>query len=840
MKNQTSETDDEKKEDKVNIKDIFDPNEITETSQGYKTICPDCGLQGGRTEGFILFPDSNMAYCHSSGKHFTLLEAYALKKKIIKCLDGRDTGDKSTKVLGGELFTLSLDEFKNEYGTDTYNKLIKQLNIRKSIELPGNNRYLSDFSDEIGDVYKTRNVLFYRGALGKIYEIHRYPAQTPDGTEYRDGGFREVTANRFISLAEMFVKPWTTIFTKSGTSMTVNKSMTNTMAGQALDSPNFQNKIPTVVRLFDIQIPALEKGKLTFPKKGYDKRFESWLPYNAPQIKENMFTVEEAKDVINKIFEEFCFASEKDRIHAIAAFLTPFLRGLFPKFSTRTPVFIYMANRERAGKDYCAGCSGMLYEGVNVEHPAISNDEKNSNSNEEIRKKITACMIQGRKRFHSANNKGLLNNSVLEGVTTAEKWEDRELGHTRNVTLDNEMDFSLSGNLGIRLTPDLANRARIVNLHLVDEDANARVFKNPNLHEWIFKNRGMIISALYTLVKKWVDDGMPPGSVPFTSFPHWAAICGGIMESAGYENPCKADKTAIITLDNETEEMKQLFETGYKNHPDEWLSKNEIQSIVENESIMSYLDFNNKGDQTKFGMKIDRFTNRILSEIIMTVDSLEQRSSRRKYKFTKNCTIFTGVNGTPKNIEVERNGNLGNLEKKEYSNVEVERKKEVERKDVEVERICEKVDRNDQKVGNPGNFGIPSLLLPNSLIEMADDKQGVTKVSKVTTEIIPPKITQKLASLDEYSKKFNEVLKKEAEEKKEKSDRELQFYESPETSDIVEQCTKEQVLNWIKSNPKVSFQSMDEVLGIGCLKYVGELIIEGVIRPIGDGWEISN
>jgi hypothetical protein len=51
-------------------------------------------------------------------------------------------------------------------------------------------------------------------------------------------------------------------------------------------------------------------------------------------------------------YKEFCFKDEQDKINAIAGLLTPYLRGLFKNFNTRTPLFFYMANRERAGKDY--------------------------------------------------------------------------------------------------------------------------------------------------------------------------------------------------------------------------------------------------------------------------------------------------------------------------------------------------------------------------------------------------------------------------------------------------------------------------------------------------------
>jgi len=793
----TKQNKDEEEISEINIVDILGKENMTETTQGYKMTCPDCGLQGGRTEGFIIFPDKNQAFCHSSGKWFKMLEAYALKKKIIRCLDGRESGDTSSKILRGELYTLTLDEFRNEFGTETYNQLQEELNIRQRIELPGNNRYASDFANELGDIYKSRNVLFFRGESREIVEIGRFKNIDEEGKEYSEIGFIEVDPNRFVTLAEMFIKPWSTVFTKNG-QMNVDKSMTTSMASISLKSPNMQNKLPIIKRIFDIQIPIMKKGTLAFPRKGYDKRFGSWLPFNAPQIKEDMFTLEEAKALINKIFEEFCFATEKDRTHAIAAFITPFLRGMFPRFSTRTPVFIYMANRERAGKDYCAGCTGMLYEGVNTEEPAISNDEKGSgNANEEIRKKIMACFIQGKKRFHSSNNKGLLNNSIFEGIITAPTWSDRILGKSKNVKFDNEMDYSLSGNIGIRLTPDLANRARIINLHLVDEDANAREFKNPNLHEWILDNRGSIISALYVLVKNWVDKGMPKGSIPFTSFPHWAKICGGVMEAAGYNNPCESDKTAIISLDSETEEMKLLFETCFDKCPNKWLSKDEIKRIVEENDIMPYLDFNVHSDKIKFGIKIDKFVQRILSGIYMNVDSLTMRNDRRKYKFSQE---FGGVGG------------LGS--------------------------VCTPVFTSlysiiETKVRTPPTPPTPPTYNLNS--ETLNDISGDNFQSQDTTN--PTKVT----SIDDLTQRYKDSLKTVVpkEDVVVKSDRELQFYESPECADIVIRCSKDQVLEWIKNNPKISFEEMDKVLGLGCLKHVGDLINEGLVQAAETGWICS-
>lgn len=104
----------------MNIINLFDEAELKQKNNGdYQTVCPDCGLQGGRTEGFILFPETNTAFCHSSQKWFTMLECAALKLKIIKCLEGRDKGEDESCLDDG-LNVEVLDTVKDEYGVDFY------------------------------------------------------------------------------------------------------------------------------------------------------------------------------------------------------------------------------------------------------------------------------------------------------------------------------------------------------------------------------------------------------------------------------------------------------------------------------------------------------------------------------------------------------------------------------------------------------------------------------------------------------------------------------------------------------------------------------------------------
>lgn len=623
------------------IKKLFKEEELTETSSGtFKTICPDCGLQGGRTEGFILFP-TNTAYCHSSHKKFNLLETYALKKKIIRCLNGRDSEQKQT-ILKGELFTQTLDELKEDFSEEDYDAILDSIGLKKTIELPNNGKLISQFANELAQKIKREQIFFYRSDTKKVIEIGKLKHSNG---EIFYNGFIDVDSNRFVTLIERYFKPWCKIYTKQG-EIVVTKSMPQNIATTVLVSDNFRDEMPVISRIFYVQMPILYNNELTFPKKGYDERFASWLPYNAPVISEPNMELSYAKKLIEDIFQEFCFRTEQDKTNAIAAFITPYLRGLFTSFNTRTPVFIYEANRERAGKDYLAGLTGMLYEGYSLEEPPLSTNDRTQNNSEELRKKILSAMISGRKRLHFSNNKGHLNNAVFESVVTAERWNDRILGRSENLTFDNELDFSLSGNIGMTLTPDLANRSRFIKLFLDIEDANSRIFTNPDLLQWVGEERNLILSALYSLIKNWIDKGSPAGSIPFSSFPQWARICGGIMECAGYMNPCTPDKDTFgITVDSETANMKTLFELCYEHKPDTWLKKSDIVELIkqEGEELFGFYDWDKKSDQIRFAIQFSKYVGRILSDIKLVIRNSTTRAVRQEFRFVKE----------------NKNGNLG-------------------------------------------------------------------------------------------------------------------------------------------------------------------------------------
>lgn len=511
----------------------------------------------------------------------------------------------------------------------------KDYSENPELELPGSEKLISEFAEENAEILKDKNSVFYRTDARQIIEIGKI--KNVEGEE-KYLGFVPIIPARFITLVEKYYTPGRTAFTKEKGIFFSKKSLTKELSSILLAAEVLHQELPQIERVFTIPLPILHEDKLTFPEKGYDKRFLSWLPHDAPKIKDTELPLKAAKEIIKKIFHEFCFETEQDYHNAIAALLTPFVRGLFSDFNIRTPVFFYIANRERAGKDYLAGITGIVYEGNALEEPPINTQEKTGNKNEELRKKLLSAFISGRKRMHFSNNKGYINNAVFEGVITSEKYSDRVLGKNEILTFDNEMDFSLSGNTGIGFTPDFGNRCRMIRLFLGIEDANSRDFETPNLHQWVKENRELVLSALFSLVRNWIDKDSPKGTIPFTSFPQWANVCGGIMETAGYLNPCTPDlKVLDVGGDLETNDMKKLFENCFDKKPEEWISKNDIKDIAQdNEDIFTRLDLSSRSGSTMIGMKITKFVRRELSGITLIGRHLDRQTKYQEFRFTKN------------------------------------------------------------------------------------------------------------------------------------------------------------------------------------------------------------
>lgn len=449
----------------------------------------------------------------------------------------------------------------------------------------------------------------------------------------------------------------------AGASEFIPNSIIKPQAELLLAAAQFRDQLPEIQRVLDVPVPVLVDGKLELPAHGYDARFKTYLNLNAPKIQ--AMSVERAKQLIHEMYAEFCWADTQSVTHAIARIITPACRGIMG-WDAKTPFFLYMANRERLGKDFAAGIPMLLFQGRAVEEAPI--EPRNSS---ETRKRITAALLSGRRTMHFANCRGHLDDPALEEAITAKFLGDRILGRSESVHQANEVEYSMSANTGLTFKADLAQRTRTIRLFLSDENPNGRRFARPDLHAWVMQHRAEILSVIFALVQHWHKQGMPGGPTPFASFPEWSRVVGGVMAAAGLGDPCLPENNAAhVGGDEETENMKILFQMGHER----WgVKRVELKSIVELLSgddapqLFSWLDLAERPGQTVLGKMLRRFVGRSLGAIVLRIHGGGLR--RPKFSFER-CEggdegggrrVLAEVFGSPaSNGDV---GDIGNLYK---------------------------------------------------------------------------------------------------------------------------------------------------------------------------------
>jgi len=518
-------------------------------------------------------------------------------------------------------------------------------NAKPVILLPGRDRPISRFAKKLGEFYSNEKKLFYNVTLQEVVKLELIEVDPRKNIKIL--GFKRVDSNNFITLIEKDFTVGTFIKDKNtGQSVFVEKSMASNIATAVLESDQFREQLPKLRRIYTVPIPTFIGDELVFPRKGYDERLMSWTPENAPDVRLDM-PPEEAKALLEDIYSEFAFKNKNvDKYNAIAHLLTYFCRNLYSRETVRTPIFFYIANRERAGKDYCAGVVGIVYEGSAIESPAISTER--DVRDEEFRKEVFSALKIGRSRIHSSNNKGYLNSAELERMSTAEQLMDRLLGTNNVVTFPNYLEISISANQGITYTPDLEKRSIFINLFLDLEDPNERVFKRPDLHGFVFEHRSDILSALYSLVLHWVEKGKPACSKPFSSYPEWMRVVGGIMEAAGWPAPSQNSDLDLVGGDKETRDMKKLFELAAEKWKDQPVTKTQIVNEIlapgsdENPNpfgeLFGWLGWYDNLNKAKhgFGLLFKKYEGRILSNVKLEVVQVQKgHAERNQYKFVK-------------------------------------------------------------------------------------------------------------------------------------------------------------------------------------------------------------
>lgn len=498
-----------------------------------------------------------------------------------------------------------------------------EIELKIRLDLPNSIHTSRDFAIECGNVLSDKYILFRKDETSNLFIVSK--------TKSKDSYYKilkEANTIDVLHAIETFVQG--VVYSTKGEMR--KAKIPFQLIREIYQSEDFIEQLPKISSIINTPLPVIKNGELKLLHRGYNPEYEIWVNDDSYQISNPDMLIEDAKDVLEYLFGDFCFATEQDKSNAIASFITPFIRGLSEDnepYSFLSPIWLYEANRERAGKDYLAGMTSILYTGNKSVFSPIS-----SMRSEELNKQITSMLLKGEIILHSGNNRGKLKSSILESLSTSTIFNGRILGKNEMVKLKNNLMISLSANKGFRYTPDLENRMIRISLFYPEENPNDRVFKNPMLDHWVEKNGDLLLSAIYSLVRVWFRKGKPKPSKHYTSFFEWGEICGGIMESAGYLNPFNEKPKDDIGGDDLGNEMKFLYEECYKKFGTTKVSIDDIREFInDSDNVFEYKNFVEDSDKKYFSNLIVKYTNRIESGIKLLYITKNPHIKRRKFIF---------------------------------------------------------------------------------------------------------------------------------------------------------------------------------------------------------------
>lgn len=259
--------------------------------------------------------------------------------------------------------------------------------------------------------------------------------------------------------------------------------------------------------------------------------------------------------LIEELFGDFSFEDPSDLANAIALILTPLLREFFDGPS---PLFAIEADRPGTGKTLLAQIASVLITGNRAGIMAMPPSE------DQLSKKITAVLREGREFLAFDNVAHVVDSASLAALATATDWVDRVLQTSSVVRLPNMGVCLLTGNR-IELSREIARRCVRIQL-APHRDGAAQEFTHPDLEAWTSSNRGVLLWAALTFIRRWIACGQPRSQIRFKSYVSWAAVVGGVLEAVGIEDFLGNRERHETDIDAESMAERSFFEQWARSH----------------------------------------------------------------------------------------------------------------------------------------------------------------------------------------------------------------------------------------------------------------------------------
>jgi hypothetical protein len=372
-------------------------------------------------------------------------------------------------------------------------------------ELPkqGINCQAKKLFDAIASAQTSRPKFFLReGAL--VQTVH----SDNDMTE-----LKAVDAERLPSVAELYVQPFTF---KGKPARRVYSPLSIGDARVILKAREQMDKLPILRVLANAPVLVADGNK---PRiiTGYDPATGIYVLGGGVET----MPFEEAKEVIQEVFEGFAWTTEADASRAYASLLTPalVLGGLI---EGRPAMDVSEADDSQAGKGLRLDLIALAYNEQWRVIAAPSDDF--GGGNKQLEDAFDACLIKGAHWVRIDNFRGELRSQKIESFLTESNYTARA-AYLPNTPIDPRRRIVAITSNGLAMTQDLCKRCNIVRIL----KQNDRQFRD--IRSLVRCNQPKVLGAIYAFLEEWIRRGRPRTGDMRHDFRPWGQSLDWIVQN---------------------------------------------------------------------------------------------------------------------------------------------------------------------------------------------------------------------------------------------------------------------------------------------------------------------
>lgn len=400
------------------------------------------------------------------------------------------------------------------------------------IVLPGEGRTVTAFAMEAGNVCKVNGV-YRRDSIPVV--VNR-----------ESGGIEPLTASKFCTeIEEVALTCVQKVIKMDGQEIVLErpKTMTKATAEVTLAADAFIYRLRKLERVNMVRQPIMRKdGRIDLLPIGYDEESGILTMPNEVEIatRDRLMELDEPSRkqalmgcaaVIRSQLKEFPLVSELDIAVQVSAMMGFYGSLLLPHEKQRLN-FVYKANKHRSGKTLLIKTAIVPVMGKAIVQPFPREVAR-------LDELLNSTVLGAKSYLVLDDIVGFLRCEALNAFLTAAWWGGRMMHTQRTFEAKQQATLFLSGH-ELTLSPDLAGRFLECRLHVEVADSTEARVKRPIDDEYLSRKdvRSELLSALHTIIVLWDLAGRPKGSTVRPGFEEWSRIYGGLVEFAGFVNPC--------------------------------------------------------------------------------------------------------------------------------------------------------------------------------------------------------------------------------------------------------------------------------------------------------------